>query len=486
MSARDDDRAMDGLLRRSLARDAAKTGDCPDADILAAYYERSLDADEIAACEQHISQCARCREHLAAILHAQAAAEVPEEQVLVAAAVPPQRANVAGPASIAVLQKPAAEKPARSWAFDWRWFAPAAAILIFAAIVSVRVFTRGPNSLLSRNEVAVSKLPSATSPAPVAAPDLYAPAPRSQAPQKPPANPPSTLKSNAPPPPLEKELAAPPAPVRAPATHRPPPAYSASPPPRASSGANVTHGSPGSSSRFIGGGTPRRGAAAGTAASRSAPAPRQQTNATPPASASAKTAQAGQRAGSAIAAGAVSGAAAPPPPPPADAKKESEVADSSAPAAQATTANAQAKAPAEAGGLAGGKIGSVTETVEVSGEAESVAVSEKTRALFRVTPQGLVERSSDGGATWRPERLKTKATIIAASAPTGEIWWLVGRDGAIFVTKNARKWKKISPPAAIDFVGVTALDARSATVTAADGRKFSTTDGGKTWEQLKE
>jgi len=58
MPARDDDQAMEGLLRRSLARDAAKAGECPHADILAAYYERSLDADEAAGEQDGIVEIA--------------------------------------------------------------------------------------------------------------------------------------------------------------------------------------------------------------------------------------------------------------------------------------------------------------------------------------------------------------------------------------------------------------------------------------------
>lgn len=477
MPARDDDKAMDGLLRRSLARDAAKAGECPDADILAAYYERSLDADEVAGYEQHISQCALCREHLAALVRAESAVEIPAEPVLVAAAALAQPAKAATPERVSTP-----EKPAPLWVFDWRWLAPAAAALIFAAVVYVRVIQHGPTALFSRNEVAVSKPQTAPSPPP--AEELYAPAERLQANHESPANPPATLKSNLPS--LQKKMAAPPPPSRAEkesaAPPAPPPAKPAAPPPRVSPGPSVARTSPGASSGFIGGAMARRGTAAGTAAPRIAS--RQQT---PAPSTSAKTAQSEQRAASGTSAGAASATAATATATPqADAKKESEVADASAQSVQTTAANDQAKAPVVAGAPAGRQLSSLSQTVEVTAASEAVYVAEKIGALYRVTPDGLVERSSDGGATWRPERLKTKAPIVAASAPSGEICWLVGRDGTILVTKNAKKWKKIWPPAAIDLIAVTAQDAKSATVTASDGRKFSTTDGGKTWKQLKQ
>ncbi|MGA8767304.1 MAG: hypothetical protein WB559_09815, partial [Candidatus Acidiferrales bacterium] len=119
MAWRDKDREQDkpaaDLLRRSLASPAGAPGldvdPCPDPEILAAYFERSLDADETVRYELHFSRCARCREMLAAMVHAG------------------EPAGAAG------------EKRARSsstaWAWDWRWLAPAAAALVFVVIVVV-------------------------------------------------------------------------------------------------------------------------------------------------------------------------------------------------------------------------------------------------------------------------------------------------------------------------------------------------------------
>ena len=44
-------------------------------------------------------------------------------------------------------------------------------------------------------------------------------------------------------------------------------------------------------------------------------------------------------------------------------------------------------------------------------------------------------------------------------------------------------WRRVAFPEAIELVGVRASDASNATVTAADGRRFTTTDGGKSWRQ---
>ena len=55
---------------------------------------------------------------------------------------------------------------------------------------------------------------------------------------------------------------------------------------------------------------------------------------------------------------------------------------------------------------------------------------------------------------------------------------------------DGEHWERISPPAQAagtdaklpDWIGITAHDALSATITASDGRKFATADGGKTWQ----
>ena len=104
MASRERDDAMAGLLKRTLAGDAGAGDDCPGPDILAAYFERSLDADETAHVELHLSECARCREQLAALGRAEEAAATP------------------------IVQAPR-NQPRASWLWDWRWLAPVAAVL---------------------------------------------------------------------------------------------------------------------------------------------------------------------------------------------------------------------------------------------------------------------------------------------------------------------------------------------------------------------
>ena len=110
MASLGDDKAMAGLLRRSLAsnsgaNDAGAEGTCPGPDILAAYYERSLDRAETSRYELHFSQCVRCRQQLATMARAE---EKPQP------------------------------RPARPWLWDWRWLGSAAAVLLFVAVWTAR------------------------------------------------------------------------------------------------------------------------------------------------------------------------------------------------------------------------------------------------------------------------------------------------------------------------------------------------------------
>jgi photosynthesis system II assembly factor YCF48-like protein len=462
MPARDDDKAMDGLLRRSLARDAANAGECPDADILAAYYERSLDADEAAGYEQHFAQCMLCREHLAALVRTESALEVPGDQPLAVAAALAPRAKAAGPSSVS-----AGEKPKHSWVFGWRWLAPVAAVIIFAVFVYIRIAPRETKTFPSKNEVAVSK-PEAV-PLPTPSQDLSAPAARSKASREALAKPPAAAKPKVAPPPAQATA---PPPVPQPSVHAP----NAQPRAGTTSGAKK---SPSTTAGFVTGAMARsRGIASGVAAQKQ------------PAADAAASAHEGenyseQPAAAPPARSAVHPAAAPTTPPPAEAKKEVTPSDSSAQASRVYAASKKPETSATADGSTGGAINSNAESLQVTGSTASVAIMAKIGPLYRITSDGTVERSSDGGATWQLERLKTNSPIMALSAPLGKICWLVGRGGTILLTRNGKSWKKISPPLEIDLVGVTARDEHSATVTAIDGRQFSTEDTGKNWQESK-
>ena len=148
-----------------------------------------------------------------------------------------------------------------------------------------------------------------------------------------------------------------------------------------------------------------------------------------------------------------------------------------------TVQTTQAAVPARTGRLASDSIKASLETADER-SAEKLIRTPDPNVLWRLTRGGFVERSLDGGATWQGQLPDSNARLVAGSAPAAKICWLVGNNGVILRTKDGRKWKTISPPEPADFVDVAARNAWSATLTAADGRKFSTTDGGKHWKAL--
>ena len=73
MAAREEDKAMAGLLRRSLAQDAGSRfgpRNCPGPEILAAYFDRALDAAGNRALRFAFFALFACREQLAAMARA--------------------------------------------------------------------------------------------------------------------------------------------------------------------------------------------------------------------------------------------------------------------------------------------------------------------------------------------------------------------------------------------------------------------------------
>jgi hypothetical protein len=167
-----------------------------------------------------------------------------------------------------------------------------------------------------------------------------------------------------------------------------------------------------------------------------------------------------------------SAAAAPPPPPPtvsAPASTASQVAPG-APLAR------DAAAPAERDPLA--NLARFKAAAHLS-PAEIVSPDPVFR--WRAGAAGVVHRSIDGGVTWTLQRAGVNADFLAGSSPARDICWLVGRGGTVLLSTNGTTWQQRPFPEAIDLVAVSAADAKTASVTTSDGRRFSTTDGGAKW-----
>lgn len=120
-------------------------------------------------------------------------------------------------------------------------------------------------------------------------------------------------------------------------------------------------------------------------------------------------------------------------------------------------------------------------------KAESVSVP--ARPLnWRIGPGGNVQRSADGGSTWQTEQPGVpgaRVPFAALSSPSLTVCWLVGARGTVFLTVDGRTWQRIEFPEPVDLAAVRAIDETTSTVTASDGRSFTTSDRGATWSQVQ-
>src|SRR5271163_16070 len=135
MNPRDNEREFGAMVRRGLASGpAAAESEHLDAEVLAAYFERTLTAEEIRACDLHVSNCAHCRSELAALARAE-----PERE---------------GSGSRRF-----------SWIWDWRFLVPVtAALALFIAWATVWGPIGSRNGRVATPIVAQNQAPSETAP----------------------------------------------------------------------------------------------------------------------------------------------------------------------------------------------------------------------------------------------------------------------------------------------------------------------------------
>jgi len=434
MASRERDDAMAGLLKRSLAGDASAGNGCPQPDILAAYFERSLDAEETARVEIHLAECARCREEVAAL--ARAEAEAP------AAPVPDARRT----------------RPRASWLWDWRWLAPVAAVLLITAIWATRRpaltnitghVMQAPISVTPSEPA--QPVPPPPAPAKKAAPSLVSPRPSGVPTAPMPSQRDSTTVNSAERVKPETTEVTPQQNLQStqPIANLPLSARNyqrletvpKKAPPEAKPAANAPNAPPGAVDESV------------TVESQ------------------AETVQP------------AAGAGAPMPPKTQNGALDRERAAMGGVAGGALSAGANAKQePTAANRLDMAQVVATTQEQRTAGF--TVPTPDKN-VMWRIGASGFVERSTDAGATWLGTLPKQNAHYNAGSAPSADVCWIVGSNGVILLTQDGSRWQTIPPPQHTDFVAVTARDAWTATVTRADGRKFTTSDQGATWTAAK-
>lgn len=461
-----EDNSLDGLLRRSLAHDAAQE-ECPRADLLAAYSDHTLEEEEAARFEKHFSHCSRCRELLTAIVRLSGEAEVRKEamHVIVEAALP---ARPAVPLALTAPERHAKPEKTENWRdrsaprmARWSWLAPVAATILLVIFLYVRNRSEtAPAQEMSRQFALSQSEPGLT----------------------------DEKKSG----PLENHVPALPPPAPA-ATERVPKERDDD---RSAGKAKSIENLPSLGQNYAAAPAPGAGAravaapATSTSLKKSAPAP---------SNARVSQGQVSGGAGSGAAGGIVttlpkhSGKAVPSavPAPPAQSEaveiqQQATGLDQLQEQSQQQQIRQQQQLTPQDQAVVAEKPRATTNTVGAPAAANTISTiiaipTLDKKVIYRIVGAGFVEQTTDGGATWQGQLVSQNADFTAGSAPTPKICWLVGRAGAIFRTSDGSNWKKIPPPTSVDLVGVSATDASSATVTAVGGQTYSTETAGKTW-----
>jgi len=121
-------------------------------------------------------------------------------------------------------------------------------------------------------------------------------------------------------------------------------------------------------------------------------------------------------------------------------------------------------------------------------ENAKIIPAPKGPVRWRLGVAGRVERSVDSGVTWVAQNSGVKAELLAGSAPSEVVCWIVGRGATILRTVDGGgHWSKVVSPIGGDVAEVQAVDAMTAEIFDANkSARFVTHDGGATWEGAKD
>ena len=198
--------------------------------------------------------------------------------------------------------------------------------------------------------------------------------------------------------------------------------------------------------------------------------------------------------------------ASPPPPPPPLRVAEAAAPPAATPARPAGTAEGAAGggAPSAAARAEDSQLRASARASNQGAEAKAAETAAEAPAApqqrilvdgiaiapqpFRAPVAGIVwrvmgttiERSADDGATWTAE-FKSDRLLRGGVATSATDAWAFGVRGLV-LRRTAAGWSIAQPPAGeTEIVSISPMGGASATVTLSDGRRFATTDGGRTW-----
>jgi Photosynthesis system II assembly factor YCF48 len=463
MPTDDRDRELERALARHLSN-ASPDRACPDAEILAAFHERSLSLEEMAQWKEHIAGCARCQEALAlieeseSVLAEKSAGEEVEvlDEEMVATAITTEAAALGSRGELRRAAAVAAESrvsalPKSVRHLPWRWVVPvgalAAAVMVWIGVREVQI----ENNKVAKQNIQVAENREATRPP--LAPAPTAPTLDDKFERKESSRPRSEVLEN-------------------PSNRITPPASKVVQPPREEQRAG---GIPSAS--------PKPGPSQPVGALTRDDREQSVSKAAPAQTPAPSRGDAGKRRALDVApappapVGGVGGA---PVNQPAEAKKQKDFPQSTetvevtaaAPALNTSTADLQVRALNENG------------LVRLAAEDHRFVVAPGQKQAWRVGEGGAILHSTDGGKTWKKQNSGVTVDLTSGSATSDKVAWVAGKNGALLLTTDGGKhWKQITTPIKEDLGGVHAVDRTHASIWDVTNRKsFETSDGGETWK----
>jgi hypothetical protein len=100
---------------------------------------------------------------------------------------------------------------------------------------------------------------------------------------------------------------------------------------------------------------------------------------------------------------------------------------------------------------------------------------------YRVVDGRTVQRTTDAGKTWTTVHVVLTSLLRIGSAPSPTVCWLAGTSGIIVTTSDGVTWRQAKAPEAADITAITATSTNAASVITANGRAFTTINGGQSW-----
>jgi hypothetical protein len=125
---------------------------------------------------------------------------------------------------------------------------------------------------------------------------------------------------------------------------------------------------------------------------------------------------------------------------------------------------------------------SLNESMDLRASASTARLVVRiTNTIFVRATGGRIERSPDAGVTWRTEYSGPTDHLLVGTCPSAESCWFGGEGGRILQRETSGLWNERLAPSGIAVVRIDAHNTARATVTARDGRRFVTADGGRSW-----